>query len=136
MKQRVLITLFAVVAMMILGALLTHPRASADSETFSEDGFDSIAYPEVQFLCPSINQVAVFENRIHLRCSTADGSIRYFAYATDPEHAETANQILAIGNTAFVLGRSIYLFYNSNSALNPPGCLVSDCRGLFGVSMV
>jgi hypothetical protein len=88
------------------------------------------------FYCLSVNGVATFENRVHLRCSNSNGSINYYAYATDPTHIATANQILAIANTAFALGEGVWVYYNSNSDLNPPGCYVGDCRGLVGVSMV
>jgi hypothetical protein len=84
-----------------------------------------------------VNNVAAFETRIHIRCSnpTAAG-IAYFAYPTDAAHAVTANQILAIGNSAFALGADVWMYYNLDSAYNPPGCNTSDCRGLVGVSMV
>ena len=84
-----------------------------------------------------VNNVAAFENRIHIRCSnpTTTG-IAYFAYATDAAHAVTANQILAIANTDYALGDNLWVYYYSDSADNPPGCNVGDCRGLYGVSMV
>jgi hypothetical protein len=37
------------------------------------------------------------------------------------EHAEIADQMLAIGNTAFVLGGSLYLFSYDDPAPNPSG---------------
>jgi hypothetical protein len=89
-----------------------------------------------QFGCTNINNVAAFEDRVHLWCATANGSILYYAYATDRAHATTANEILAIGNTALALGKGVVLFYNDDPALNPPGCQSGDCRGLVGVSMV
>jgi len=84
-----------------------------------------------------VNNVAAFETRIHIRCSnpTAEG-IAYFAYATDAAHAVTANQILAIGNSAFALGADVWVYYNTSTSYNPPGCNTGDCRGLVGVSMV
>jgi hypothetical protein len=88
------------------------------------------------FYCSLITNVAIFENRIHLRCSNSNDGISYYAYPTDPSHVATANQILAIANTAFALNESVWVFYNSSSYLNPPGCYANDCRGLVGVSMV
>jgi hypothetical protein len=88
------------------------------------------------FYC-NVNNVAAFETRIHLRCSTSPGEgVYYFAYASDPAHFSTANQILAVANTAFALGKPVWVYYHADSSLNPPGCSPSDCRGLTGVSMV
>jgi hypothetical protein len=92
--------------------------------------------PNANFYCASVNNVAAFDNRVHLRCSPADGSIAYFAYATDPSNIATANQILAVANTAFALGEGVWVYYYSSSDYNPPGCNIGDCRGLYGVSMV
>jgi len=84
-----------------------------------------------------VNNVAAFEARIHIRCSNpTTAGIAYFAYPTDAAHAVTANQILAIGNSAFALGADVWVYYNLDSAYNPPGCNTGDCRGLVGVSMV
>jgi hypothetical protein len=92
------------------------------------------------FRCPAIDQVAAFNNRIHVHCTTAvtvgSDSVSYFAYPTDAAHANTANQMLAVGNSAFALGTQMDLFYNADSALNPTGCNTGDCRGLVGVDML
>ena len=110
--------------------------AKGDVEASLPDHPNAPNAPNVSFYCASVNNVAAFDNRVHLRCSPANGSIAYFAYATDPSHVATANQILAVANTAYALGDGVWVYYYSNSDLNPPGCYSSDCRGLYGVSMV
>lgn len=90
---------------------------------------DTTASP---FLC-NVNNVAVFDSRIHVRCNPADGSIAYFAYATS---SPNANRYLALANTAYALGDRLYVYYYSDTAHNPPGCQTGDCRGFWGLSMV
>ena len=91
--------------------------------------------PNASFYC-DVSNVASFDNRIHIRCSNSNNGIYYYAYPTDPVHVATANQFLAIGNTAYALGHHVWVYYDSNSSMNPAGCNTSDCRGLYGVSMV
>lgn len=92
------------------------------------------------FRCPSIDQVAVYENRIHVHCTASvtvgTDTVSYFAYPTDPAHANTANEMLAVGNSTYALGQQIDLFYNADSALNPAHCNTGDCRSLVGVDMI
>lgn len=115
------------------GKALAHPTVASAQETAGSNAPDM---PNAShFACNNISSVAAFDNRVHLRCATANGSIIYYAYATDRAHATTANEILAIGNTALALGKAVELFYNADPALNPPGCGSGDCRGLVGVDM-
>lgn len=145
MKKKLLIyvgfsTLIVVLLIVVFsaGQALARPATTLAQEDLNES---LPSFPNApDFLshgCTTVNNVAVFEDRIHLRCSNPySGTIAYFAYPTDPAHAATANQILAIANTAFALGKGVYVYFNSNSSLNPSGCNISDCRGLVGVSMV
>lgn len=131
---------YAVLLTALLGIAFLAGRAAARPNMASaqaQTGADPLAGPNAASFSCSVNNVAAFDTRIHLRCTTSPGGgIYYFAYASDPAHFSTANQILAVANTAFALGKPVYVYYNSNSSLNPPGCNVSDCRGLVGVSMV
>lgn len=144
MKKKVLIwggstTLIVLLLIVVFfaGQAMAKPGAALAQEVLSEAMPSLPNSPDYSsFGCLSVNNVAAFENRIHLRCSNANGSILYYAYATDSANVATANQILAIANTAFALGKSVWVYYNSSSALNPPGCNTGDCRGLVGVSMV
>jgi hypothetical protein len=120
------------------GKAIARPRiASAQDTTGPKAPTEPNANP---FGCPVIDQVAVYESRIHLHCNTVNmvggDAVTYYAYATDAAHATTANQILALGNTAFALGDPVDLWFNADSSLNPPGCNPGDCRGLTGVEVV
>jgi len=83
----------------------------------------------------TVQQVAMFGNRAHIRCTEAVGttSIRFFAVADTPANKSLINRVLAIGLTQMSMGRAVYIEYDNNSANNPPGCLVSDCRKLVGI---
>ena len=136
MRGRFLFIVLTVAAVFLVGTAW-NPGSSTSSSAFAQVEIDSAGYPEASnFYCPSVNNVASFNNRIHIRCGTANGSILYYAYATDSANVATANQMLAIGNTAFVVGRPVWFYYNASSSLNPPGCNAGDCRGLVGISMV
>jgi len=109
---------------------------SADARSLDAQNSPALAVPNdttaSPFLC-TVNNVAVFDNRIHIRCNPADGSIAYFAYATN---SPNANRFLALANTAYALGDKLFVYYYTNSTQNPPGCQTGDCRGFYGLSMV
>ena len=85
----------------------------------------------------TLNNVAAFDNRIHVRCtSSPDGSIWYFAHPTDSFSGYTASRMLAVAQTAYALGKPVWIYYVSGSSSNPPGCNTGDCRLLTGISMV
>ncbi|GHG76935.1 hypothetical protein [Comamonas sp. JC664] len=72
--------------------------------------------------------VAVYTNRIHVRCaSSVAGGIWFFALST----ADTAhvNRTLSLLSTALASGRTLHVDYNpSTTAGTSIGCLSSDCR--------
>jgi hypothetical protein len=143
MKKKVLVwggysTLIVILLIVnfFAGQALARPETTRAKEEVNEPIPNHPDAPSANFYCSSVNNVAAFENRVHLRCSNSNGGIIYYAYATDPAHVATANQILAIANTAFALGKGVWVYYNSSSTLNPPGCNTGDCRGLIGVSMI
>jgi hypothetical protein len=114
----------------------TSNRSLASAQAGAAAG--PLAVPHASsFLC-TVNNVAAFDNRVHVRCTSSPGGggIYCFGYPSDPAHFSTANQILAVANTAFALGRPAWVYYHSSSSMNPTGCNTGDCRGLFGVSMV
>lgn len=92
------------------------------------------------FYCSDVNNVAAFDNRIHLRCATTNnvgGSlVRYYAYPTSSSGGWTANRMLAVAQIAYALNRPVWIYYEANTAYNPPGCNTGDCRLVVGVSMV
>ena len=131
---------YAVLIVALLCIAFIAGRATAEPSLANAQTGPEVAPLEVEgatsFYC-TVNNVAAYETRIHLRCDASPGDgVYYFAYATDPAHFSAANQILAVANTAFALGRPVYVYYQSDSSYNPPGCHTSDCRGLTGVSMV
>ena len=80
-----------------------------------------------------IDELAVFPNRVHVLCSTTNGSEfsgLYLAVATGP----TANAFLALATTAKDKGIPLNVVATAPSQ-NPPGCNVSDCLGVVSVSI-
>ncbi|ATB43320.1 hypothetical protein CYFUS_008800 [Cystobacter fuscus] len=74
------------------------------------------------------NQVAVFANRIHVRCTASTaGGIYFFALSTSD--SAFANRTLSLFSTALAGGRPVYIDYNPSSTSGVSlGCLSSDCR--------
>jgi hypothetical protein len=73
------------------------------------------------------NGAADFSNRIHIRCSTFNGPIGYFALSTaDPNRAA---RVLGLAAGAVLTGQTLDINYDpsdlSGSAL---GCGTADCR--------
>lgn len=79
-----------------------------------------------------ISNIAVFSSRIHVHCTTSVSgtSISYFAASGDSAHALTTNRFLVMLNTAYSLGKPVYIYYPNSSAQNPPGCNSGDCRAI------
>ena len=114
------------------GRLLAGPesvQAHAELSPVSPTGLES-------HYC-TINNVAAFDNRIHVRCSTSPGDgIWYFAHPTGSFNGYTASRLLAVAQTAYALGKPVHIYYVSSTSSNPPGCYTTDCRLLTGISMV
>jgi hypothetical protein len=99
--------------------------------------------------------VAAFRNRVHVHCSTqaggipggglyspdytpppeADVAIVYFALGATSDPA-LADRVIALATSASQQNKQVRIFYRTNPAENPPGCLPSDCRGLTGLVLI
>ena len=92
------------------------------------------------FACTNVSNVAVFENRIHVKCTTVNvvgtDNVHYYAYPTGSFDGYAASRMLAVGQTAFALDRPVWIYYEASTDYNPPGCYLHDCRLLVGLSMV
>jgi hypothetical protein len=92
------------------------------------------------FYCSNVNNVASFDNRIHLRCATTNNVggdlVRFYAYPTSGSSSSTANRMLAVGQIAYALDRGVWIYYQASTSYNPPSCNSGDCRLLVGISML
>jgi hypothetical protein len=119
------------------GRLLAGPKAvqaSTQPEPVSPSSIDA-TYSYSTY----INGVAVYENRIHVHCASApteNPGVTYFAYPIGGSSGYTANRLLAIGQTAGMLHKVVWIYYDSDYHSNPPDCNTGDCRLLTGISMV
>jgi hypothetical protein len=79
------------------------------------------------------DEVAVWPNRIHLRCETAIAGVSYFAVpVTDAAHAA---RMLSLMSTALAAGRSMLVIYEpSDTSGAAIGCPANNCRLLQGAS--
>jgi hypothetical protein len=83
------------------------------------------------FHCDIAN-IAVFSTRIHVFCAAKVPStnIQYFAAPGDSAHMITTNRFLMMLNTAYALGKPVYIYYLDDTANNPSGCNANDCRAI------
>ena len=141
-KLRSVVFVFIVLALLagsfLVGRSFADPRAShAQSEGVpaapADPNFSSYA-------CLNVSNVAVFENRIHVKCATVnvvgEDNVYYYAYPTGSFDAYTANRMLAVGQTAFALDKPVWIYYEASRDYNPPSCNLGDCRLLVGLSML
>lgn len=86
------------------------------------------------FAC-TISEIAIHRNtdRMHIRCNPGDAGISFFAALSSGSDAVRANQFLVLANTAYALQKPINIWYETDPALNPPGCLTTDCRGIIAL---
>jgi hypothetical protein len=91
------------------------------------DAFTSKLNAAPMWLSCTVSGVAVFENRIHVRCSTPVLGFSFFAVAT--ADSPNAARFLTIFNSARINNRPLSILFDpldlSGSAF---GCLNSDCR--------
>src|SRR5574341_2345860 len=83
--------------------------------------------PADAFVCTPI-EVAVFANRVHVRCSSASpGGFNYFAVPTTD--SASASRYMSAFTTAFVMGKQLTILFDpadlSGQAIY---CLNANCR--------
>jgi hypothetical protein len=85
----------------------------------------------------TLGNVATFSSRMHIWCSNAQtvgsDTVYYYAYPLGSSYDVQANRFIASAYTAWALGKSLAVYYDTNSANNPTGCWTGDCRLLTGV---
>lgn len=118
------------------GRLLAVPKAvqaQAEANSAFPAGIDSSGL----YFCPLVVDVAVMRNIVYVRCDEdyPGTNIELFAYPTGGANGYTASRMLAIGQTAFVLGYPVWILFDYELESNPPDC-PSYCRLLTGISMV
>ena len=70
--------------------------------------------------------VMTYPDRVHVQCASAISGIIFFAVSTaDPAHAA---RVLNVITAAQALGRTVYLQFDDDTASNPAGCMIGDCR--------
>ena len=88
----------------------------------------------------TISNIAVFPTRIHVKCTTpavvGSSNIYFFAASGAVADAVTTNRFLTLLNTAYALGKPVYVYYHTSTSLNPTGCLTHDCRGIDWIYLV
>ena len=98
--------------------------------------FTAPAYA-ANFLCTP-TEVAVFENRIHARCSTAAkvGTANIWFWAVPTSDAHHANRFLSTASSALISGRKLLFAYNpQDSSGKSFGCQANDCRKPWAITL-
>jgi hypothetical protein len=79
----------------------------------------------------SIQNVGVFDNRVHVRCWNGAGAVFYFAAPTSD--AVRANRILSLLLTAQAAGKRLEVGYDPAANGSGFGCQVANCRPIIHV---
>lgn len=80
--------------------------------------------------------VAVYTQRVHIRCANSAGAIRYFAMRSSANR-DFVNRTLTVANTAVVAGKIIKIQYNPNDTSGQNvGCGAADCRLIQAVEII
>jgi len=120
----------AVVLILVAAALL--PRVVAESRASAQASSAALD----TYTCTPVG-VAVFTNRVHVRCSAPapPGGIYWFAVST--ADSASASRFLSIFTTAMVTGKNVRIWYSpSDLSGGDFGCLTSDCRKATGAEVV
>jgi len=84
-----------------------------------------------------VAQVAVFGSRAHILCKTSKvvgtDTVWFYAVANTSANKTLINRMMTIGLTQMSLDDNVVVYFDTLSANNPPGCLVTDCRKLVGI---
>jgi hypothetical protein len=123
-----------IVLVLVLGGAAWQAQAQTPPPGLVPESPDaSLAGPHE---CP-ISHIAATQDYVRVQClySLPSTIIFNFAIAADAAHSLTANRYLTLLNTAYALNQSVYVYYSTDSANNPPGCLVSTCRAIEGVML-
>lgn len=79
----------------------------------------------------TIEDVAIYENRVVVQCAVKGGKVspvKYYAVAIE---SAIAPMVLELGLAS--LRRKVKVFFIDDESLNPPGCDVTICRRLDGI---
>ena len=79
----------------------------------------------------TIEDVAIYENRIVVQCAAKGGKvspIKYYAVAVE---SAIAPMVLELGLAS--LRRKVKVYFIDDPSLNPPGCDATICRKLNGI---
>jgi hypothetical protein len=100
-----------------------------------------------------IVDIAAFVNRVHVRCVVRTGAhtglytrgyesppqpdlgIVYFAVGTASDPG-LSDRVMRLATSAAQLNKPVHIFYRTDPAENPPGCLSADCRKLTGLVLL
>ena len=123
----VLVVVTLLLGSFIAGRLLNKPE-NVLAQEITENGVRWVSH-----YC-YLNSVAVYDVRIHVRCTLSDDGISYFAIETTRENEMLINRVMAIALTEMSMDRPVYVYYDPISSNNPPGCNTGDCRKLIAIS--
>lgn len=116
--RRILITAFALASALTANTVtLPAPAAAADQNRTCK-----------------VENVAVLNNRVHVRCDAIPGGglLKPPVFFAVELNNPMADKLIALASQALISNRPLYLTYEGTLAANPPGCLPQDCRRLTG----
>jgi hypothetical protein len=115
-----------------------------------DDVISNVQPPDEASKACQLDSVAAFQNRVHVQCINTTGGdglhsapdlsangragagLWYFAVDVQADPG-LANRVVELGASAIEQNAHVTVFFRTNPAENPPGCLPADCRRLTGL---
>ena len=79
----------------------------------------------------TIEDVAIYENRVVIQCTAKGGKVNPVKYYAVAVESTVAPMVLELGLAS--LRRKVKIYFIDDSSLNPPGCDATICRRLEGI---
>jgi hypothetical protein len=92
---------------------------------------DAVAQVSKQSRECTIEDVAIYENRVVIQCDVKGGKTSPAKYYAIGVASPIAPMVLQLGLSS--LKRKVKVFFVDDASLNPDGCEASNCRQLEGI---
>ncbi len=87
------------------------------------------------YQCTTVDQVAVFDSRIHVHCTSTSPTIGIGWFAVSSTNPNVS-RYLSIFETAMISGKRLYLYLDPNDTSGAAwGCASGDCRVIYGAEL-
>lgn len=124
--------------MLLFGLLIGVLSSSVPTQAAATNRPGAAPYNPAWYTCTApISDVAVFNNRVHVRCSGVSPAISgVYWFAVPTTDSANASRYLSIFQTALLSGKTLVFWLDPNDTSGADwGCHASDCRAVMGAKV-